>query len=202
MTDENVQEVPVSETPTELTTVESAPTSAPVPEKKKRGRKPKSATPPPPPIVVEVAPKTRKRRPVPVKLTKSERALQAAVEAAEVDRIKAIDSLAKLREALGMKQSTMDSLDWKLAMLTGKPVANQTQPQVPGYPLPSMYPQSPAYPPSGAPTFVPPSMRTPQLPVEPRANGGSEGIVDDGIQSDQEDQFLTNTGAVGGRGWQ
>src|SRR5271168_2828223 len=120
MTEENLALAePLQETPA---AVESAPTvvSTDKPAPKKRGRKPKSALPPPAPVPVE-APKPRKRRisAVKVKVSKGERAIAAAVSAAQVDRVKCIDELTKVMQMQYSKEGVLKALDWKIGMLTG-----------------------------------------------------------------------------------
>jgi hypothetical protein len=183
-------------------------TGTPAPEKKKRGRRPKVvAAPAPAPEPVKA---TRKRRVPVARLSAGDRALNAALANAEKERIKAIEEVAKMMELTQAKQARHDSINWKIAALKREAPMNTSFPhtpqmpypqQAPGYPLPPQYPQPPAYPVAGAPTYIPPAMRQPALPVEPRANGGAEGIVDD-TENDDPDKFLTATGAVGGRGWQ
>jgi hypothetical protein len=202
MTDEIVVQTqpvePVQETP-----VETPEVSPIAPTGKKRGRKPKSAPPPP----IEAPKPVKKRRNAP-RISKGDRAFQSAIASTEKERAKCIEELSKIMEQWDVKQARLKSLDWKISNLKGTTSTSaiagmqlQGYTQQPQYPAGINYPPMPPAYPSPASTYIPPAMRTPQVPIEPRANGGAEGIIDDGTQIDEEDQFLTNTGAIGGRGW-
>lgn len=167
------------------------------PEPKKRGRKPKVPSPPTPVPTPVVAHKPKKRRTPEARLSKGERAVAAAISAAQVDRVKCIEELSKVMQMKYAKDGVLQTLDWKIGMLTGAPASAPVQ--APGYPIPPQYPQPPAYP-TPAHAFVPPSMRTPALPNVPQASGGAiEGIVDP--EPEGEDQFLSGGGVMGGKGW-
>lgn len=200
-TSETVQEA----TPTFQSALDIVMKDQPAPEKKKRGRKPKVVAPPPPPPPVE-APKTRKRRVAP--LNKTERAFSVAIAATEKERSKCIDELSKIMEQWDVKQARLKSLDWKISNLKGTTSTSsiagmqlQSYAQPPAqYPPNVNYPPPPAY--QQATNFVPPSMRTPSLPVVPQASGGA---IDTGMEQDIEDpdMFLKGAGGViGGKGWQ
>lgn len=201
MSEENVEQAPVQESPVEV--LESAPTPVTAaPEKKKRGRKPKIALLPP--VPAEAPKPTRKRRSAP-RISKGDRAFSAALASAEKDRGKCIEELSKIMEAWDVKQARLKSLDWKISALKG----NTSTSAIAGMHLQSYaqppHPQMPAifgnYPSPQMPTtFVPPSMRTPAIPAVPQAGGGAvDGIVESQV-SDEEDQFLKG-GIVGERGW-
>lgn len=184
----------------------AAATEAPKPAGKKRGRKPKSATPPlPPPPPVEVH-KPRKRRTASIavaKMSKGERAIAAAVSAAQIERVKCIAECAKVMQMQGARESTLKSVDWQIAMLTGAPIPGNGNTQAPASNYPHYYaqtPQPPAYPAPSAPAYMPPGMRTPTLPVVPQAMGGA---IDTGLGEDNDDpdQFLKVGGIVGGGGF-
>lgn len=200
MTD--MSETPTQETPVEVpVTAESAPTEvaavAATPEKKKRGRKPKVPVPPTAPIVAAAPPKPRKRRTPEVRATKGERAIAAAISAAQVDRVKCIAKCAKVMQLQFAEKGVLESIDWQIAMLSGNPT-NPTP--GPGYSTLQVGSVIPPYPYPTATPYTPPSMRQPTLPIEPRANGGAEGIVDD-ADNDDPDQFLKGSGTLGGGGF-
>lgn len=180
------------------------------PAPKKRGRKPKAPPAPLPPPVEAAKPRTKRRNNA--RGSATDRAFQSAIAKVELERAKTIDELSKIMEQWDVKQARLKALDWKISTLKGttqtssiagmqlSPYGQSPQHQ-PAYPGMNYPPMPSAYPPQGQPTYIPPAMRQPAIPVDPRAMGGSEGIVDDG-QNDQEDQFLTNTGVVGGvKGW-
>lgn len=206
MTEENIEQpIPVQESipepvaPTEVTVEKPAP--------KKRGRKPKVVAPPAPPVE---APKPRRRRNV-VRMSRDERAFGAAVSSAEKERAKCIEELSRIMEQWDVKQARLKSLDWKISALKGNTdksaiagmqLQSYNQPQAPGYPIPPQYPQPPAYPNPSAPSYMPPGMRTPALPVVPGAGGGAVDTGQELAVNDDEDQFLKgNGGVIGGSGW-
>jgi hypothetical protein len=200
MTDEIVVETqpvePVQETPVE--TPEASPVA---PTGKKRGRKPKSALPPP----IEAPKPVKKRRNAP-RISKGDRAFQSAIASTDKERAKCIEELSKIMEQWDVKQARLKSLDWKISTLKGTTQTSsiagmQLSPYgVNNVPAGSygMFPQPPAYP-SPQTTFMPPSMRTPALPVVPQANGGAiDGIIDTQVDQ-EEDQFLKGSGVMGGK---
>lgn len=206
MSEETVDQAPVQEvSPTTVNTtliqnpdgsMTEYPSFTAAPEKKKRGRKPKVPVPPPAPVIVAAtAPKPRKRRIPEVHATKGERAIAAAISAAQVDRVKCIAKCAKVMQLQSAEKGVLESIDWQIAMLKGTPLPNPTQ--GPGY-LQPQFPLPPAYP-APLPNYTPPSMRQSALPIDPRANGGAEGIVDD-TENDDPDKFLKGSGGVVGGG--
>jgi hypothetical protein len=200
MTDEIVVETqpvgPVQETPVE--TPEASPVA---PTGKKRGRKPKSALPPP----IEAPKPVKKRRNAP-RISKGDRAFQSAIASTDKERAKCIEELSKIMEQWDVKQARLKSLDWKISTLKGTTQTSsitgmQLSPygQQPSHVQNSPYVMfPPAYPPQ-ATNFMPPSMRTPALPVVPQANGGAiDGIIDTQVDQ-EEDQFLKGSGVMGGK---
>lgn len=208
---EAVQETPLEPVNVPLT---AAPATA-TPEKKKRGRKPKA--PPAPPAPPVEAAKSRKRRNN-ARGSASDRAFQSAIAKVEMERAKTIDELSKVMEQWDVKQARLKALDWKISTLKGTTQTSsiagmQLSPygQMQGQPAyiqnggPANgfmnYPPMPAAYPT-QPTYVPPAMRQPAIPIDPRATGGAEGIVDDATDDDP-DKFLRGAGGVIGsdRGW-
>lgn len=205
MTD--MSETPVEQTPIEVpVTAESAPTevlTAAAPEKKRRGRKPKVALAPPAPVPVLIETHKPRKRRTQAWANKTDRAFSAALAATEKERAKCIDELSKIMEMWDVKQARLKSLDWKISNLKGTTAMSaiagmqlQSYAQPPHPQMPATYGNYPA----PLPNYTPPSMRQPTLPIEPRASGGAEGIVDDG-QNEDPDQFLRVGGVVGDGKW-
>lgn len=214
MTDENVAQEPVATEPVQealpdmksALDILTAPTVKPA--GKKRGPKPKTPPAPLPPPEPIKAVRKRKRGGT-VRLSATDRAFQSAITSTENDRAKCIEEMSKIMEMWDVKQARLKALDWKLSTLrgttqtsaiAGMQLSPYGAPQQ-QYPPNINYPPMPAaYLPTGQPGYVPPAMRQPAVPVDPRASGGSEGIIDDG-QNGEEDQFLTGGGVIGSGKW-